>query len=195
MKHNLILASSSPRRRELLEKTGIKFTVIEPGNENTYNGSEEPGLFVKGNARIKSLSVINKAGENDYILSADTVVVVDNIVLGKPADKQDAESMLGLLSGRTHYVLTGYSIISWDGTVYFEEAVTTEVKFKELTPSEIEGYIKTGEPFDKAGSYGIQGIGSFMVLGLNGSYTNVVGLPVARVISKLQDLNIINIFD
>ena len=116
------------------------------------------------------------------------------MVLGKPVDKEDAKIMLRLLSGRVHKVITGYTIVSWDKKIYFEDAITTLVKIKKLTQSEIEGYINTGEPLDKAGSYAIQGIGSFMIHSINGSYTNVVGLPVARVISNLQKLKIINLF-
>jgi len=122
-------------------------------------------------------------------------VVIDDVVLGKPVDKEDAKTMLRLLSGRVHKVITGYTIVSWDKKIYFEDAITTLVKVKKLTQAEIEGYINTGEPLDKAGSYGIQGIGSFMIHSISGSYTNVVGLPVARVINNLQKLKIINLFE
>jgi len=194
MKNNLLLASSSPRRKKLLENAGIRFRVVNPLVEEKYSGNEKPDIFVKRNAKLKSFSVVELSNVNDYILSADTIVVIDDVVLGKPVDKEDAKIMLRLLSGRVHKVITGYTIVSWDKKIYFEDAITTLVKIKKLTQSEIEGYINTGEPLDKAGSYAIQGIGSFMIHSINGSYTNVVGLPVARVISNLQKLKIINLF-
>lgn len=195
MKNNLILASESPRRKFLLENAGLKFRVIAPTGEEEYEGSMKPDIFVKRNAKIKAESVINQAKEHEYILSADTVVVIDDLVLGKPVDSEDAAKMLKLISGKIHKVITGYSITSWDQKILFSDAITTLVKIKNLTPGEIEGYINTGEPFDKAGSYGIQGIGSFMIHSISGSYTNVVGLPVARVINSLKKLNIINLFE
>ena len=195
MKNNLILASESPRRKYLLENVGLKFRIIAPTGEENYEGNLKPDIFVKRNAKIKAESVINQAKEHEYILSADTVVVVDDLVLGKPVDKEDAVNMLNLISGKIHKVITGYAITSWDKEIFFSDAITTLVKIKNLTPEEIEGYINTGEPFDKAGSYGIQGIGSFMIHSISGSYTNVVGLPVARVLNSLKKLNIINIFE
>lgn len=195
MKNNLILASESPRRKYLLENVGLKFRIIAPTGEEIYEGNLKPDIFVKRNAKIKAESVINQSNEHEYILSADTVVVVDDLVLGKPVDREDAVNMLNLISGKIHKVITGYAITSWDQEIFFSDAITTLVKIKNLTPEEIEGYINTGEPFDKAGSYGIQGIGSFMIHSISGSYTNVVGLPVARVLNSLKKLNIVNIFE
>jgi len=195
MKNKLILASASPRRKHLLENVGVKFSVIVPLGEEKYEGNLKPDIFVKRNAKLKANSVIEQAKRHEYILSADTIVVIDDIVLGKPVDPEDAVTMLNLISGRIHKVITGYAITSWDQKIFFSDAITTLVKIKNLTPDEIEGYISTGEPFDKAGSYGIQGIGSFMIHSISGSYTNVVGLPVARVINSLQKLKIINLFE
>ena len=194
MKNKLILASTSPRRKYLLENVGLKFRIIEPLGEEKYEGSIKPDIFVKRNAELKANSVIEQAKKHEYILSADTIVVIDDLVLGKPVDREDAANMLNLISGKIHKVNTGYAITSWDQKIFFSEAITTLVKIKNLTPGEIEGYINTGEPFDKAGSYGIQGIGSFMIHSISGSYTNVVGLPVARVINSLKKLKIIYLF-
>ena len=195
MKNKLILASSSPRRKYLLENVGIKFRIVEPGGEEEYDGTEKPDFFVKRNAKIKADSIISQAEEHEFILSADTIVVVDDTVLGKPVDAEDAKMMLSMISGRIHKVITGYSVTSWDKKLFFSDAITTLVKIKTLTPSEIDGYISTGEPFDKAGSYGIQGVGSFMIHSISGSYTNVVGLPVARVVNTLKKFKIIELFE
>ena len=194
MKYNLILASASPRRKYLLENVGINFSVMEPTGELEYDGLLKPADFALKNAEIKAKSVLDKVGENDFILSADTIVVVDDMVLGKPVDADDARIMLGLISGKIHKVITGFSILSWDQKVSFSDAITTLVKIKNLSQDEINGYINTGEPFDKAGSYGIQGIGSFMIHSISGSYTNVVGLPVARVISSLRKFGVVDLF-
>lgn len=195
MKNKLILASASPRRKHLLENIGVKFRVIEPTGEQEYRGDVKPDIFVKRNAKIKANSVISQANENEFILAADTIVVINDSVLGKPVDQDDAQKMLKLLSGQIHKVITGYAITSQDQKVFYSDAITTLVKFKKLNQSEIEGYISTGEPFDKAGAYAIQGIGSFMIHSISGSYTNVVGLPVARVVNNLQKLNVINLFE
>ena len=195
MKYNLILASASPRRKYLLENVGIDFRVMEPTGELEYDGLLKPADFALKNAEIKAKSVLDKVGENDFILSADTIVVVDDMVLGKPVDAEDARIMLGLISGKVHKVITGFTILSWDQKVSFSDAITTLVKIKNLSQDEINGYIKTGEPFDKAGAYGIQGIGSFMIHSISGSYTNVVGLPVARVISSLRKFGVVDLFN
>jgi len=195
MKNKLILASASPRRKYLLKNVGLRFRVIVPFGEEKYEGSIKPDIFVKRNAELKTNSVIEQAKKHEYILSADTIVVIDDLVLGKPVDKEDAVNMLSLLSGKIHKVITGYAITSWDQKIFFSDAITTLVKIKNLTPEEIEGYINTGEPFDKAGSYGIQGVGSFMIHSISGSYTNVVGLPVARVINSLKKLKVISLFE
>ena len=195
MKYNLILASASPRRKDLLENVGINFRVIEPTGELEYDGLLKPADFALKNAEIKAKSVLGMVAENDFILSADTIVVADDMVLGKPVDAEDARIMLGLISGKIHKVITGFSILSWDQKVSFSDAITTLVKIKNLSQDEINGYINTGEPFDKAGSYGIQGIGSFMIHSISGSYTNVVGLPVARVISSLRKFGVVDLFN
>jgi septum formation protein len=135
-------------------------------------------------AEKKARAAFGRAG-NSWILGADTVVVLDKKVMGKPMDRMHAEAMLAVLSGRGHRVITGFCILAPSGGVAHSEAVITRVRFKRLTRKEIRGYVGTGEPFGKAGGYAIQGIGAFLVEGIIGSYTNVVGLPVSAVIQAL----------
>ncbi len=180
----IILASNSPRRKELLTLGGIDFTVkVSNVDESVPDGITKPSDVVKHLSRIKAQAVYD--GEN-VVIGADTVVAIDDMILGKPADEADAKAMLKSLSGREHSVYTGVTIISPKGidTFYNE----TKVEFYPLTDKEIEDYIATGEPMDKAGAYGIQGRGSVLVKGITGDYFNVVGLPLAEVVRKLKEL-------
>lgn len=179
----LILASSSPRRKRLLRQVCIPFRVL-PGRVSEESAVEEPEALVRALAEKKATAACRK-GPGQWVLGADTVVVLEDEILGKPEDPKDAASMLSRLSGREHRVITGFAILSPSGRKDHSEEVVTRVRFKELTRREIEAYIETGEPFGKAGSYAIQGIGTFMVESINGSYTNVVGLPVHHVIDGL----------
>jgi len=188
----LILASESPRRRELLGQVGIHFRVF-PGNvdENSITGS--PSHVAQTLAEKKALSV--SAGfPGQWILGADTIVVLDNHILGKPVDRADAASMLRLLSGKEHEVITGFSIINPSGKISFTDYECTLVSIKLLSGSEIDSYIASGEPFGKAGSYAIQGIGSFMVDGIKGDYSNVVGLPLCSLIKRLIEVGALKEF-
>ena len=179
----LILASASPRRSELLRNAGIAFTV-EPAHvpEQPAPG-ETPLDYAQRMARTKARTVFARHPES-AVLGADTVVVVDQHLLEKPADKRDAARMLALLSGRTHQVITGICLVA-DG---FEqtEAEVTQVTFSILSDAEIADYVATGEPMDKAGAYAIQGIASRWVEHIEGCYFNVVGLPVPRVYRILR---------
>ncbi|MGI9553676.1 MAG: Maf family protein [Thermodesulfobacteriota bacterium] len=194
MNNKLILASSSPRRKMLLENIGIEFEIIVPECEEEKIKNESPEEYVLKNSCIKALSVSGHLSDRQFALSADTVVVKDGNVLGKPENEADAKRMLNMLSRSAHEVVTGFVIINSEGQPLHTEAVTTLVAVKVLDDREIEGYIKTGEPMDKAGAYGIQGIGSFMIERIEGSYTNVVGLPVSQVVYTLNKLNIIKLF-
>jgi len=179
----LILASASPRRKRLLTQAGIPFrSVTSKTSEKGITGA--PAQISRVLAEKKAAHVYAETGAS-WILGADTIVTVDNRILGKPEDSQKAREMLLLLSGKEHRVITGFCILDPSATVAHSEAVTTLVRFKPLSGQEIEGYIGTGEPFGKAGSYAIQGMGSFMVEAINGSYTNVVGLPLCAVIKAL----------
>ncbi|RJR51167.1 MAG: septum formation protein Maf [Desulfobacteraceae bacterium] len=179
----LILASASPRRKRLLKQVGLPFRALPAGiDEESEKG--EPAERVLSLAEKKALSAFQKRKDH-WVLGADTEVVLDNRVLGKPADRRDAVSMLSLLSGKEHFVITGFCILNPSGRRVHSEAVTTVVRVAGLTRQEIEGYVVTGEVFGKAGGYAIQGIGAFIVESITGSYSNVVGLPLNAVIRAL----------
>jgi len=180
----LILASKSPRRRYLLKQAGLSFSVIPSSIDETSAPVSPPETYVKVLSEAKADNVATKFPEK-WVIGADTIVLKDGAILGKPGSKAEARAMLKQLSGQTHQVLTGYAICCKAKNRKFSETVKTEVLFKSLTDKEIEWYIHTKEPFDKAGAYAIQGLGTFLVKSINGSYTNVVGLPVCEVIEFL----------
>ncbi|MFO7708381.1 MAG: Maf family protein [Desulfobacterales bacterium] len=180
----IILASQSPRRRYLLERAGLKFSVIPSSIDETALPADDPVLLVQDLAEAKAAEVSERFPES-WVIAADTIVVVEGRVLGKPGSEAEARTMLARLSGRTHQVLTGYCLRCRRRGQLISETVSTDVLFKTLSAVEIDWYIRTGEPFDKAGAYAIQGIGTFLVKRINGSYTNVVGLPVCEVIEHL----------
>ncbi len=184
VKSKIILASNSPRRRSLLERAGLRFAVIPSRIPEGDPRDIPPERYVRELAKAKALDVA-RSHPDSWVIGADTVVVVDGAVLGKPASKEDARRMLHRLSGRTHEVWTGFCICRRADGRLFADTVRTFVQFKDLAPAEIDWYIGTGEPFDKAGAYAIQGIGTFLVRRIEGSYTNVVGLPVCEVIEIL----------
>ena len=181
MKYDIFLASASPRRRELIAELGRPFVCASPSADETVPEGIEPkdaALLVARRKAEVARAMPEASGR--VVVSADTIVVVDGRIFGKPADKADAARMLRALSGREHQVMTGVGVVLPDGTAdAFCEC--TGVRFYNLTDEEIENYIATGEPMDKAGAYGIQGIGKLLVEGINGDYFNVVGLPVARL--------------
>ena len=178
----LYLASQSPRRTELLTQVGIDHTVVSSSYEEPNEGYDSPIAMVKVQALGKARCAVG-IPKGGIVLGADTIVVLDNEVLGKPQDEADARKMLERLSGRSHSVVTGVALlIKGDEVVFHNE---TKVYFKELAPFEIESYIASGEPMDKAGAYGIQGKGALWVEKIEGSYTNVVGLPVEHVYDEL----------
>lgn len=177
----LILASGSPRRREYFERMGYEFEVVRPGTEERVRGGETARDYVGRNAAEKAAEVARRAGPGTVVVSADTVVVRGEEILEKPKDAADARRMLRELSGATHQVMTGLCIREGgDGGKEVRTVVTTDVEFKELGEEEIEAYIASGEPMDKAGAYAIQGLAAYMIRAIRGSYTNVVGLPLAE---------------
>lgn len=186
----LILASASPRRAEILRNAGIQFEVRATDVEESRLTAELPGDYVRRLALAKAQSAAAKCGPVDetLILGADTVVVVDTDVLGKPVSQDDARSMLQRLSGRVHEVHTGLALLRSSGAEQRVVEEITRVHFAPLTEQEIEDYIATGEPFDKAGAYGIQGIGGRYVKRIEGCYFNVMGLPLARLWSLLREV-------
>ena len=191
-KNPLILASASPRRKELLEQVKIPFIAIPSHIDE--NG--EKGDFSDICTRLaekKALSLFTPEKTN-WILGADTIVVKDGGVMGKPLNAEEAFIMLNKLSDGDHEVITGFSIVDPSGCLAISSYVATFVKFKNLTDEEINFYIKTGEPFGKAGAYAIQGIGAFMIKSISGSYSNVVGLPLFAVIDSLKKFKALDMF-
>jgi septum formation protein len=183
----LILASQSPRRRDLLNMLGIDNLEIIPADIKEEVSSGLPvGEAAAQVALLKAVSIGKKVGERDLILAADTLVALDNHILGKPADDADAARMLSMLSGRTHNVCTGVALIQNGRRLCRYE--TTYVTFRELTEKEIYAYIASGEPLDKAGAYGAQGLGSLFIRRIEGDFFNVVGLPLYLLGSMLNEM-------
>jgi septum formation protein len=208
----LILASESPRRKRLLESAGVRFLVkpsridesVEDDGSGEGAGTQPAGE--RGKSRISPVknpaeiaercaclkaNTISALHRDSWILGADTIVVCDGHIFGKPSEPAHAVRMLQALSGRLHEVITGMCLIQPGGKLSRSGSVTTRVHFKDLSMRETEAYVGTSEPMDKAGAYGIQGIGAFLVKSLEGSYTNVVGLPLCQTIEWLMNENII----
>ncbi len=196
MGYRLILASASPRRRELLEQIGATFQVMPAKGEEVIT-KEQPEQAVMELSRQKAEEIAEKiadgiADEDVLVLGADTVVVYEGKILGKPKDESDARAMLSMLNGRTHSVFTGVTVIVMkNGTSqihsFYEE---TEVSMYPMTDAQISYYIRTWEPMDKAGAYGIQGKGAVFIEKIHGDYNNVVGLPVAKIFYKMLESGI-----
>ena len=191
MSEQVILASASPRRRELLTQVGLEFQVVPSNAEERVLPNETPQEHVLRLSIDKAREVANRPEVvGRWFIGSDTIVLCDQQILGKPVDDQHAAQMLRMLSGREHQVLSGYAILDRKTGQQHSEAVSTKVRFRELTDEEIARYIATGEPADKAGSYAIQGLGVCFVSGIEGSYTNVVGLPLCRLTLTLKELGI-----
>lgn len=185
----IILAFQSPRRRELLERMGLTEFEIRPARgEESADPGLSPARLVEELSIQKAEEIAAEADPEDVIIAADTVVAVDDRVLGKPNSPEQAEEMLRALSGRAHTVYTGVTVRRGDRVLTGHEA--TDVVFRELTPAEIRAYVDTGEPMDKAGAYGIQGRGCVLVEGIRGDYYNVMGLPVCRLGLMLREFGV-----
>jgi septum formation protein len=181
----LILASASPRRKALLKDLGLRLKIVPPEVREIPRPKEDPVSFAKRMAEEKA-GIVSSLYPEQWILGADTVVVLGEKILGKPEDSQEAKRFLQLLSGETHQVITGFCLKNRTLNRSLIQSVSTRVGFKSLSPEEIDWYVRTGEPLDKAGAYAIQGKGAFCVKKIRGSYTNVVGLPVAEVMQALE---------
>ena len=186
----LVLASASPRRQELLRHAGITFTVQPADIDETPRARESGRECAERLAREKALAIF-RTHPRDCVLGADTVVGVDNVILGKPLDASDAARMLRMLSGRTHTVVTGVCIAGPEGLEPKTASETTLVTMNELSDEEIGDYISTGEPMDKAGAYAIQGVASRWIPRIEGDYSNVVGLPVPLVFRMLRERGVV----
>ncbi|MBO4874491.1 MAG: septum formation protein Maf [Bacteroidales bacterium] len=184
-KYNILLASASFRRRELLTQLGVQYSLVKPSQEEEVVPSDICVEDVSEYLACQKSNAYKDLKDNDLLITADTTVIVDNRILGKPKDYSDAFQMLRLLSGKTHLVVTGVCLRSIDKVVSF--SVRTEVTFSKLDDDEIRFYIENYKPYDKAGAYGIQEwIGKVAVEGINGSFYNVVGLPVQRLYRELK---------
>jgi septum formation protein len=187
---HFILASSSPRRKNLLELLGIPFEVVPARIDEKPLDREEPEAFVLRMARAKAREV-SAMHAGSWTLGADTIVVLDGRMMGKPGNETEAVDMLMALSGRDHLVLSGVALVNDAAGCRADGMARTTVTFRGFRRAEAEAYVRTGEPMDKAGAYGAQGIGALLIERVEGSYSNVVGLPLALVLSMLEKANVI----
>ncbi|MCX7614149.1 MAG: Maf family protein [Clostridiales bacterium] len=183
----IILASASPRRHELLRRLGLDFTVI-PADINETSHFSKPSEIVCDICLRKALFVAENTKDDDIIISADTLVFIDGTCLGKPENEEDAKQKLKMLSGRHHEVYTGVTVLK--NNIADTRYIVTKVHFKNLSDREITGYVKTGEPMDKAGAYGLQGMGALLIEGIEGDYFNAVGLPLKTLNEMLNKVGI-----
>ena len=184
----IVLASGSPRRRELLQNLGLTFAVVPSDVDESDHRDLAPSELAELLAMAKAEDVAGR--EDGLVIGADTIVIIDGDVLGKPRDRQEAAAMLGRLAGRTHTVITGLAVKDTEGGRLVVTHESTQVTMRTLTPEEVNGYVATGEPMDKAGAYAVQGIGSLLVERIEGCYFNVVGLPVTRLGRVLESFGI-----
>ena len=187
--NRFVLASKSPRRREILENIGLDFEIlVSSADEDKIARNISPEMLVSQLALLKATAVAEKIDDGDaFIIGADTVVSLEGEILEKPVDEADAKRMLKELSGKTHSVFTGVCVFEKKSGKAISKYQKTDVTFKVLSDKKIDAYIKTGEPMDKAGSYGIQGKGALLIDGIKGDYFNVVGLPVALLADIFAD--------
>lgn len=180
---NIVLASTSPRRKELLEQVGLRFTTAAIDIDESIVDGDAASEYVVRLAREKAQAAVPQFSDNTLIIAADTTVTVDGHILGKPADQDEAFAMWQLLSGRTHQVMTGIAV-AYAGQIK-TDLVITDVEFLPLTPSQMQTYWDSGEPIGKAGGYAIQGLGAAFIPRIQGSYSNVVGLPLVETLALL----------
>jgi septum formation protein len=181
----LILASESPRRKELLRLMGLDFEVMPSSIREMPQKGESPEEHVLGLSRQKAIAVSSRYPDA-WILGADTIVVINGKMMGKPAHASEAREMLTKLSGKEHYVHTGFTIARKTADVFLGDVVTSSVIFKNISEEEINWYVRTDEPYDKAGGYAAQGAGAIFIREIHGSYTNVIGLPLCESVSLLK---------
>lgn len=185
--YDLILASSSPRRKDFITKLGLNFQIVKPDADETVLVGESASDYVKRMANEKA-NIVAALHSNDIVLAADTIVVCDNRILGKPVNREDAKNILRLLSGRTHEVMTAVCIIKGDEEIEIFEV--TKVTFAPLTEELIDTYVASGECDDKSGAYAVQGIGAMLIQKVEGSVSSVVGLPICQVRCALEKMGL-----
>jgi septum formation protein len=188
---SFILASASPRRQDLLRSVGLKFRTIPAHVNEDYLAGESPSRHVRRLSCNKAM-VIAQKHHNSWVLGADTIVVIDGIILGKPQNKKQAKNMLEKLSGRKHKVFTGFTIVHKASGMCKTKVIHSTVRFKIIGHEEMLWYIDCDEPYDKAGGYAIQGKGAYFIQSISGSYTNVIGLPLCEVLETLKTFKVIN---
>jgi septum formation protein len=185
----IILASASPRRKEILQKTGLAFTVEESGYEENNSAGLEPCKLAVKHSIGKAMDIMPKYNDA-LIIAADTIVVLGKKVFGKPKNGIDAADMLSKLSGKAHTVITGFTILDTATGKRFSRAVESKVYFKKLDKDEIEAYVRSKEPMDKAGAYGVQGLGAVIVRKVEGDFFNVMGLPLCELVIALKKFGV-----
>ncbi len=185
----IILASASPRRKELLEKIGLKFEV-EPSNYEENISSELGPHELAKSLSLEKAKLIAKNHKNALVIAADTFIVLEGAILGKPRTETEARKMLGTISGRQHSVITGFTIIDTETNKALSKSVETRVYIRKLTSTEIAAYVESKEPLDKAGAYAIQGLGSVIVEKIEGDYFNVIGLPLSALAQSLKEFGV-----
>lgn len=189
IKRKIVLASASPRRKELLELVGLEFTVEPSNSDENIQPELEPHKLARS-LSLEKANVVAQNHRNAIVIAADTFVLLDGMILGKPVTETEATVMLGRINGKQHSVITGFTILDTVSNKVISESVETKVSIKNLTPKEIEAYVKTGEPLDKAGGYAIQGLGSVIVEGIEGDYYNVIGLPLCALAENLKKFGV-----
>ena len=187
----IILASASPRRKEILEKTGLKFMVDASDYEEDLSLRMPARRLARYLSCEKAKAVANRH-RNAIIIAADTIICFNDKVFGKPHNENEAKRMLNILNGRSHYVITGFTIIDTEEVQSVSRSIVTKVYFKMMTMKKIDAYVRTGEPLDKAGAYAIQGVGAAIVKKIEGDYNNVVGLPVDALMKALRKFGVYN---
>ncbi|MDP2853114.1 MAG: Maf family protein [Smithellaceae bacterium] len=186
-----ILASASPRRKELLRSVGLKLKIIPAHVDETHINGESPQTHVRRLSSDKA-TVIADQHPKALVLGADTIVVIDGLILGKPRNKSQARAMLERLSNRQHTVFTGFTIVSAGSGISKTKVVRSAVQFKKISPEEVDWYVNCDEPYDKAGGYAAQGMGAYFIKAIRGSYTNVIGLPLCEVLEELKRIDAVH---
>ena len=186
-----ILASASPRRKELLRSVGLKLKIIPAHVDETHINGESPQTHVR-RLSIDKATVIADQHPKALVLGADTIVVIDGLILGKPKNKSQARAMLERLSNRQHTVFTGFTIVSAGFGISKTKVVRSAVRFKKISPEEMDWYVNCDEPYDKAGGYAVQGKGAYFIKAIRGSYTNVIGLPLCEVLEELKQIDAVH---